>query len=261
MTRVNSKRLLIFLAILMLTAFAVPQLTHAKIWQATAGAQSNNLGRQALAFLPNEVWIHEGDSITWAFPTEEIHTVTFLTQNTIPQQIRLPRPGLPGGGCPGTTVDGSDFDGSSCVTSSELVNGRTYKVNFPAAGNFKLVCLVHANMTGVVHVLKTAEPLPYDQRSYDFQAKRQENALLSDGASLVGQGVAAAEQAGANAISAGIGEVVATGGGSNTLSVMRFLRDSIIVHVGDTVEWTNLDPVTPHTITFGTEPTNLNCKC
>ena len=88
MTRVNSKRLLIFLAILVLTAFAVPQLTHAKIWQATAGAQSNNLGRQALAFLPNEVWIHEGDSITWAFPTEEIHTVTFLTQNTIPQQIR-----------------------------------------------------------------------------------------------------------------------------------------------------------------------------
>jgi len=39
---------------------------------------------------------------------------------------------------------------------------------------------------------------------------------------------------------------------------MRFLRDSIIVHVGDTVEWTNLDPVTPHTVTFGTEPTNLN---
>jgi plastocyanin len=138
------------------------------------------------------------------------------------------------------------------------VDGQTYTVNFPTAGNFKLVCLVHANMTGAVHVLETAEPLPYDQRSYDFLAKRQENALLADGASLVGQAVATAEQAGGNAISAGIGEVVAMGGGSSTLSVMRFLRDSIIVHVGDTVEWTNLDPVTPHTITFGTEPTNLN---
>src|SRR5437762_13317033 len=37
---------------------------------------------------------------------------------------------------------------------------------------------------------------------------------------------------------------------------MRFLKDTIVVHKGNTVEWTNLDPVTPHTITFGTEPAN-----
>jgi plastocyanin len=34
------------------------------------------------------------------------------------------------------------------------------------------------------------------------------------------------------------------------------MQDTIVVHKGDTVEWTNLDPVTPHTITFGTEPAN-----
>ena len=72
----------------------MPQVTQAKTWQATAGAQSNDLGRQALAFLPNEVWIHAGDEITWTFPTEEIHTVTFLKQDTIPQQIRPARPGV-----------------------------------------------------------------------------------------------------------------------------------------------------------------------
>jgi plastocyanin len=27
-----------------------------------------------------------------------------------------------------------------------------------------------------------------------------------------------------------------------------------VVHVNETVEWTNSDPVTPHTITFGKEP-------
>src|SRR5215831_4617554 len=27
-------------------------------WNATIGAQSDDLGRQALAFLPNEIWIH-----------------------------------------------------------------------------------------------------------------------------------------------------------------------------------------------------------
>ena len=39
-------------------------------------------------------------------------------------------------------------------------------------------------------------------------------------------------------------------------SVMRFLRGTTVVRVGDTVEWMDLDPVTPHTITFGTEPAN-----
>ena len=243
---------------LVLAVLVLPQLTQAKTWQAITGAQSNDQGRQALAFLPNEVWIHAGDQITWTFPTEEIHTVTFLKQNTSPQQVRPPRPGLPGGGCPGTTPDKSNFDGSTCVTSSESIGGQTYTVKFPTAGNFKVVCLVHANMTGAVHVLDPAAPLPEDQPSYDFLANREANALLADGAGLAGQAVATAEQAGPNAISAGIGEVVATGGGSSTLSVLRFLKDSIVVHVGDTVEWTNLDPVTPHTITFGTEPGNPN---
>src|SRR5262249_28280151 len=46
------------------------------------------------------------------------------------------------------------------------------------------------------------------------------------------------------------------GGGAQTASVLRFLQGRIVVHVGDTVEFTNLDPVTPHTVTFGTEPAN-----
>ena len=56
-------------------------------WQAVAGAQSKDLGRQALAFLPNELWVQVGDSITWTFATDEVHTVTFLKQHN-PQQTR-----------------------------------------------------------------------------------------------------------------------------------------------------------------------------
>src|SRR5438552_16488745 len=37
---------------------------------------------------------------------------------------------------------------------------------------------------------------------------------------------------------------------------MRFLNDTIVIHAGETAEWTNEDPITPHTITFGTEPPN-----
>jgi plastocyanin len=35
---------------------------------------------------------------------------------------------------------------------------------------------------------------------------------------------------------------------------MRFRRHTIVVQVGDTVEWTSLDPSINHTITFGIEP-------
>jgi plastocyanin len=140
------------------------------------------------------------------------------------------------------------------VTSPELVDGQTYTVNFPTAGNFKFVCLVHANMTGAVHVLNLSETLPHDQAFYDDQAHKEQSQLLSDGARLEGRGMATAQQTSGDAVTAGIGEIVATGGGSHTVSVMRFLRETIVIHVGDTVEWTNLDPVSAHTVTFGEEP-------
>ena len=56
-------------------------------------------------------------------------------------------------------------------------NAPTYSVTFPAAGNFKFVCLVHADMTGVVHVLDPSETLPHDQDFYDRQAQRRASAV------------------------------------------------------------------------------------
>src|SRR6516162_10582513 len=213
-------------------------------WEATVGAQTTDKGIQALAFLPNELWIHAGDSITWTFPTHEIHTVTFLQQSflTNPQQVRPARPGA-GGGCsppPGaTTPSGSSFDGSTCVTSGDdlFVDGAIYTVTFPTAGNFKLVCLVHNNMTGVVHVLASKEKLPHKQAFYDDQAHKRQTELLSDGAGLEDQATATEQeregehqqgseksQGSKDAVTVGIGEIVATGGGSDTVSVMRFLQ-------------------------------------
>ncbi len=244
------------LAVLIATQ-AVPAAAQGA--QAIVGAQSTDQGKQALAFLPNELWVHAGDSVKWTFVTDEIHTVSFL--KTIPsQQIRPPfQTGCPGATPPaGTTPDGSSFDGTTCVNSGVLVGGQTYTVSFPTAGNFKLVCLVHVRMTGVVHVLDLSETLPHDQAFYNRQAQNERAELLSDASGLEGRGKATAERTSENEVTAGIGEVVATtGGGSQTVSVVRFLLGSIVVRVGDTVEWTNLDPVTPHTVTFGIEPPAL----
>src|SRR5262249_392047 len=64
----------------------LPQLLAAQ-WNATVGAESSDLGRQGLAFLPNEIWIHAGDSITWTVAVAEPHTVAFLTDGQLPPPL------------------------------------------------------------------------------------------------------------------------------------------------------------------------------
>ena len=234
------------------------EAVHAQSWQAIAGAQTRDKAVQALAFLPTEVWIHAGDSITWIFPTPEPHSVTFLK----PGQVR---PTFVAG-CPGTTPDGSPFDGSACVNSGRVTTtGATYTVTFPSPGNYRLVCLVHVNMTGLVHVLDPSEPLPHDQDFYSDQAAVQRHDLLSDRDRRVhrkfgedaGDDLEEANpHAHSHMVVTGTGELVSTPGGIQSVSVMRFMQWSITIHAGETVEWDSSD-VSGHTITFGQEPPDV----
>jgi plastocyanin len=174
-----------------------------------------------------------------------IHTITFLR----PGQIRLP---LNAGFCPGFSFGGALLDGSTCVSTPPLPKEQTFSVTFLTPGNYKLVCLVHADMTGVVHVLEPSMPLPHDQAFCDQQAADSAQSLLAEVQMETGQN----HPSSPNSVTTGIGETVPTGGGHRTVSVMRFMDDQKFIHVGETVEWTNDDPATPHTITFGTEPLN-----
>jgi plastocyanin len=236
----------IFSRWLVLVALVLPAVVQAQSWQAAVGGQNQAKGKQALAFLPNEMWVHAGDSITWTITADEEHSVSFLT----PGQKRPPFLV----GCPGTTPSGSPFDDTSCVNSGLLFNGQNYTVAFPTAGNYKLVCLLHANMTAMVHVLDPSQPLPHDQAFYDVEAARERGDLLSVAGHEMDHGQ---DNLPPNAVTAGAGAIVSTGGGSQTASVMRFMQPTRVVHVGEIVEWTNSDPVTPHTITFGVEPKDL----
>jgi plastocyanin len=102
---------LILGAFVVLLAFTPAFATN---WHAAVGAQSPDKGRQALAFLPNEMWIHAGDTITWKFHADDIHTVTFLKAG----QVRPPFPV----GCPGFSASGATFDGSTCLSTPPLVS-------------------------------------------------------------------------------------------------------------------------------------------
>jgi plastocyanin len=219
---------------------------RAQSWQATAGAQSQSKARQVLAFLPDEIWIHAGDSVTWTFASDDHHTVTFLT----PTQ---PRPSYTAG-CPGVTPDGSPFNNSTCVNSGLLGPGNTYTVTFPTPGNYRLFCLRHTNMTGIVHVLDPTQPLPHEQAFYDRQAADQRRDLLSDRDERFDFGRPSDSDWAAHAhnhhVTVATGELVSNPGGINSVSLMRFLSPQVTIHVGETVEWSSED-VNGHTITFG----------
>jgi plastocyanin len=103
-----------------------------------------------------------------------------------------------------------------------------------------------------VHVLANSAKLLHDQAFYDKLGTQQAQDLLTS-PDLSG---AHRHNNSANAIAVGIGKIVANGGGHDSVSVMRFIEPELVVHAGGTVEWTNFDPITPHTITFGTEPGN-----
>lgn len=223
------------------SALAAAPAARATEWHAVIGAQSTDKGHQALAFLPNEIWIHSGDSITWTFAVGEIHTLSFLTSTQM-------RPG-PFGGCPGFATSPATFDGSTCVSTPPLTTGATFTVNFPTTGNFKFVCLVHNNMTGVVHVLDPSQELPHTQGFYDMAAMDEGIELLADSDPAL-----AFDPVGGHHVTAGVGEISSTAGGQQTLSVLRFVEGIKVIHAGETAEWTNNDPVTPHTITFGKPP-------
>ena len=276
----------VLVGLVAVAVFSFPGAVEAQqTWHAKVGAETPDMGRQALAFLPNEMWIHAGDSITWTFNSDEIHTVSFLVVGQI-------FPAFPVG-CPGFSFGTASFDGSTCVTTPPTVKGQPdFTVSFPAAGNYKIQCLVHNTMNGVVHVLDPSASLPHEQAFYDQVAAKETLDLLTDSdhatsSDMAGMGsghahgmdlmtvrVLAATQwlsegrakpAGTSGqaaspvahVTAGVGEITSTPGGLQTNSLVRFVKGKIEIHAGDTVEWSNFDPQEPHTITFGEVPADM----
>ena len=236
-------------------AIVFSQALRAEVWHATVGAQSADMGVQVLAFLPNEMWIHAGDSITWTFASNEAHSVTFLKVGQVRPTFAA---GCPGGTLPnGTTPDGSEA--SDCVNSGLIrTPGTSYTVLFPSTGNYTLVCLLHVNQTGIIHVLNSSQPLPHDQDFYDRQASIEQRDLISDRDGGLDRKFRedvsdrANGRAHDHTVVTGSGELVSSPGGIQSVSQMRFMQHSVTIHTGETVEWDSSD-VSGHSVTFGNE--------
>ena len=243
------------------TSFAAPP-AH-QLWLVNVGAQSSDEGRQTNFFYSREITVDVGDQVRWTQNADELHTVTFLapgqTRNDVPlftftSDFSNIVPNLTALAPQG---DPTKFDGTALTSSGAFpVPGappgppHQYTVTFTKAGDYDYVCLVHATMSGTIHVRASGTPYPQTQAQYDLQAHILQAQRLGQTTALAAQGLAAAVSSGGTRVTAGIGQLFNTG----SFAVLRFEPDKKLIHAGEKVTWTNLDPETPHTVTFGTEP-------
>jgi len=203
-------------------------------WLVSVGGQSPDKGRQTNFFFNRDITVDVGDTVQWTQATNEIHTVTFIVNGQVTQ-----------------VPTGSDFDGSAAAGSPQFdTPGQNFSLRFTKAGDYNYVCLIHSKMNGVVHVQPQGQSYPKTQAQYDVQSNILRATYGAQAAALQAKGLVDAVAKGRSQNTVGIGKLLSTG----SLAVLRFLPTQNVIHAGQTVTWNNLDPETPHTITFGTEP-------
>lgn len=221
-------------------------------WTVQVGSESWDQEIQGMAFLPSNITINEGDSINWRANAAEIHTVTFLAEGQTLESLEPFNPGNPN---ELFKQGGNWYDGQSYYNSGILANVdvpgfptvKSYSLRFPYSGDFTYYCLVHGMaMKGTVHVHERGSDYPYSQRDYDRASAAQEAAILHDGMKLDDE---LAEHATNHTVYAGDDDGIAM--------VMRFVQPTVTVHVGEKVTFINPGMGAPHTVTFGTEPSDI----
>jgi len=221
-------------------------------WTVLVGNQAGGSAIQGERFLPGDITIDAGDSVTWKANSTEPHTVTFfgggVPQDTLtefnpvdPQQNAVQGP---------DAMDGASYFNSGVLTTLPSINAlpptatiaTSYTLSFPDAGNFTYYCLVHGKMMrGVVHVQEAGAPYPASQDDVDADAAWLAGAIVTDGRALRAQAKAAATN-----------HRVITGADDGVAMVMRFVNGKVVVHKGQKVTFVNnMSMGAPHTVTFG----------
>lgn len=226
--------------------------TTSQTWTVRVGEESADHALQGMTYLPADVYIHPGDTVRWIANSYEPHTVTFLADQlqAKPPEFNPNDPNMllkVGGSTytPGTYFNSGLLDK---VKPGSFPGSTHYSLTFPTTGTFTYFCLLHgAGMKGEVHVLPATVPSPFTQKDYDNQAHVKTAAILRDGIELWRETYHAVNHH----------RVVAMGNDDGTAMVMRFIKPTIVVHVGQSVTFTNIGMAAPHTVTFGKEPANF----
>jgi plastocyanin len=234
--------LLAVLAGAMVLVSAGSRASAAETFNVWAGAESSDAVVQLAEFVPETVTVNEGDTISWRVPSEEFHTVTFLSDVPNPGFIILGPQGPMIHPLAAFPTGSANYDGTGVASSGLLEKDGTYSLTFTRAGTYEYVCLVHPPMVGTVVVRPAGQAAdtpaavaaaiaPHVNQQI---AQRALPLLLSDVMNTRAEGAAA----------------VVAGSGDGQASTFAFMPGETRVHVGDFVTWINKEPGTPHTVTF-----------
>jgi plastocyanin len=243
-------------ALVVAPALPVQAQSTPQTWEVQVGSAATTAPPvfEPQAYGPDPLVIRVGDRVTWS-PVAG-HTVTFTAGKPAPALI-LPGSGAgelmlgpgfaPIGVTPGPTGISATFDGSAQVSSGDLGQALpdvppVMTVTFTKAGTFGYVCLFHPGMRGTVEVRDASAALPESPA----QAKARGQATLGFLQSMI------REQAGMvrPGDAAGIHTALAGMGNGYGASALAFINGDKTIARGDTVVWTNADPIENHTITY-----------
>lgn len=219
-----------------------------RTWHVGVGTDTPDKAIQGNVFLSQQITVDVGDTVDWSVDSAEPHTVSFLFGATAPS-AQAP------GNVSGSATISSPADGSPIVNTGLLDKGSRFKATFTAPGTYLYRCLLHPGMSGSVVVNPDKTPYPHPQGFYNQQSNQESRTVLDQGKNLFQTGLNAAQQGGADSVTAGEGASLAPTFLGNVF-VARFQPAQRTVHKGDTVTWTNFDPTTPHTVTIGPTPAN-----
>ena len=219
---------------------------------------------QFMRFYPESITINAGDTIVWKLNSAEPHTITFPQPGQASPELVVPASEgsqdmmfnplavMPQGQA---TYDGTTLTGSGQL-GGEAQFPTEYKLTFTTPGTYEYFCAFHQMMKGTVIVQAAGTPYPQTQAQIDAAAAQQlaADTQAATKAEAEIKNTPATTRPGPNGTT--IYEVK-MGYGDAMLAFMRFTPTDLTVHVGDTVEWTQTDVETPHTITLtsgGEEP-------
>lgn len=226
--------------------------TH-RTWTVHVGAQSRNGAIQAMQFLPGQIWIDVGDTVHWTAASMEPHTVTLLRVGQLPPPFDPTNARQTTRTAATSITTPGQFRNSGILATMPIPELPTsylsYDLTFTGRGDFVYYCLLHGKqMKGVVHVAAAGTPYPHTQAYYDMQYRVGRERTVERGFEY-----AERVAAGSTNHHVYVGAVDPAG----MFMVMRFLRTSVTIHKGDTIDFdwsSNHGFPVPHTVTFGPEP-------
>jgi len=235
---------------------AINQSQNYTVW---VGAEDVSNAVSIATFFPQDVSIHVGDSITWQANSHEIHTVSFLAGEDMPEFIIPAPPDMdsplqinPLAAFP-TPTDGN-YDGSTYMNSGIISTDpgmvQSFTLTFTQEGTFPYVCIVHGvMMSGTIEVVGSDVPV-MTPTQVQAQAEAEMEAAWNQVPPVLASAKAQTVPPTKNPDGT-FTRTIILGYESGPIMVMGFFPNHMVVFPGDTVLWKlSATDMAPHTVTF-----------